>query len=55
MRSAMAKPAASSAAELIALPEERRAIAVCSSSLDDARERCALRDPMLVLTTKLIP
>jgi hypothetical protein len=50
----MAKPAASSEAELIFLPEERRSMAVASSLLEDARERCAFKDPILVLTTKLI-
>ena len=54
MRSAMAKPAASSAALLILLPEESRSMACCRSLPLDAKDRCALIEAMLVLTTMLI-
>ena len=54
IRSAIANPAASSAAELIFLPEERRSIAVARSLEDSASERCAFKEPMFVLTTILI-
>ena len=54
MRSAMAKPAASSDAELIFLPEDNLYIAVARSLEDSASDRCAFKEPMFVLTTILI-
>jgi hypothetical protein len=50
----MAKPAASSAAELIFLPDESLSIAVESSREDSASDRWAFNDPMFVFTTMLI-
>jgi hypothetical protein len=50
----MAKPAASSEALLIFLPDDNLSIAVLSSALDVVSERCAFKDETLVFTTKLI-
>ena len=49
MRSAIARPAASSFDELTRRPEDRRCIEVDSDSFDVARLRCAFSDEMLVL------
>lgn len=48
-RSAIARPAASSAALLIRSPEDSRCSAVPSALRDEIRLRCALSDEMLVL------
>jgi hypothetical protein len=47
MRSAIAKPAASSFDELTRRPEDRRCSEVASDSFDVARLRCAFSDEML--------
>jgi hypothetical protein len=52
--SAIAKPAASSAALLIFLPEDKRSIAVLSSAPEVARDRCAPKDATFVLMNKAI-
>jgi hypothetical protein len=52
--SAIAKPAASSAALLIFFPEERRSIAVFSSAPEAAKDLCAFKDATFVFMTKLI-
>jgi hypothetical protein len=52
--SAIAKPAASSAALLIFLPEDSLSIAVLSSAPDLANDLCAFKDATFVFMTKLI-
>ena len=54
MLSAMAKPAASSAALLILLPVESLSIACWRSLPLDARDRCAFIEATFVLTTMLM-
>ena len=49
MRSAMARPAASSLAELTRKPDDRRCIEVASDDCDAFRFRCAFSEAMLVL------
>ena len=51
MRSAIAKPAASSAAVLIFLPDDKRSMASFNSTPEAASERWADKDPRFVLTT----
>ena len=52
--SAIANPAASSGAELVFLPEDRRSVAVWSSPTLYISERCAFIDAMFALTTNTI-
>jgi hypothetical protein len=52
--SAIAKPAASSAALLICLPEESRSIAVFNSAPEAVKDLCAFNDATFVFMTKLI-
>src|SRR4029079_16044778 len=52
MRSAMARPAASSLAELMRRPEDRRCMDVESEPCDVSRLRCALSEAMFVLMVK---
>ena len=54
MRSAMARPAASSLAELMRRPEDRRCIEVDSEDCDAARLRCASSEAMLVLIERVM-
>src|SRR5699024_7931747 len=54
MRLAMAWPAASSAAELMRRPEDRRFMAVCSEFCERFRFRWATRAVMLVLITDML-
>jgi hypothetical protein len=54
MFSAMANPAASSAALLIFLPVDSLSMALCSSLLLAIKDLWAFIEAMLVLTTKLI-
>ena len=49
IRSAIARPAASSFAELTRRPDDRRCIEVASDPCDVVRLRCALSETMLVL------
>ena len=49
MRSAIARPAASSLAELTRKPEDRRCMDVAREVCDKFRFRCAFSETMLVL------
>ncbi|MNJ74885.1 hypothetical protein D3C77_718860 [compost metagenome] len=49
MRSAIARPAASSLALLMRIPEDRRCMEVDSEDCEAPRLRCALSDWILVL------